>query len=155
MRGWWCQNIRRTTGSKWLLWQASFFVYFLWPFLRQTLKNLQFDNLFYLLLHNMFRPSGPDHVLINTGHFWYVINKQYFRCLLVYSYEVDLFRLSIEKNLLISRKASHCLFVKDVQGKTKVRYISSHRKHEFFYLRRVLAMIYSEIQGEYLRTSQH
>ena len=32
-------------------------------------KNLQFDNLFYFLLHNMFQPSGPDHVLVTTGRF--------------------------------------------------------------------------------------
>ena len=58
---------------------TSFFDYFPWPFLKQTLKNLQFDNLFYLL-HNKFLPSGPDHVLITTGWRWiiFVFNASVF-----------------------------------------------------------------------------
>ena len=38
-------------------------------FLDKTPQKLYFDDLFAFLLHNMFRPSGPDHVLIITGRF--------------------------------------------------------------------------------------
>ena len=57
--------------------QTFFLFYFPWPFLRQNLPNSQFDNLFRSLLHNMFRPSGPDHVLINTEQFWFMAHQKW------------------------------------------------------------------------------
>ena len=51
------------------IWEPSLALYFPWPLFRQ---KQQFDSVIYwsFLWHNMFRPSGPDHVLATTGQIW-------------------------------------------------------------------------------------